>query len=111
MFLGLAVAGTFLPLLPTTPFLLLATYFFAKSSPRVHRWLLNSRWFGPLIQDWEERRAISLRTKFKAIVIVIVSISLTLYFVQPNRFVTGLILSMVALGLFVIWRIPTYRQA
>lgn len=110
MFLGLAVAGIFLPLLPTTPFLLLAAYFFAKSSPGVHRWLLNSRWFGPLIQDWEKRRAISIRTKFKAIVIVLLSISLTLFFAQPNRFVTGLLLSIVAVGLFVIWRIPTYRR-
>jgi len=62
-----------------------------------------------MIRDWEQRRAIPVRTKLKAVIIVILSISLTLFLVQPGPVVTGLILGLVAMGLFVIWRIPTYR--
>lgn len=103
------MVGIILPLLPTTPFLLLAAYFFAKSSPRLHRWLLNSRWFGPLIQDWETRRAIPFRTKVKAIVIVIVSIGFTIWLVQPGTIAVILMLVLVGIGLLVIIQIPTYR--
>lgn len=107
-FLGLAIVGAVLPLLPTTPFLLVAAYFFARSSPRVHRWLINSRWFGPLIRDWETRRAIPFRTKIKAIAVVIVSISITIWLVQPGTMAVILMLALVSVGIFVILRIPTY---
>src|SRR5690606_8396288 len=49
---GLALAGVVLPLLPATPFLLLAAFAFTRSSPRLHAWLLGHRHFGPLIEDW-----------------------------------------------------------
>jgi uncharacterized membrane protein YbaN (DUF454 family) len=61
--LGLAVAGALLPLLPTTPFVLLAAFCFARSSPRLHRWLLHNRRFGPLILAWRDQRAIPARAK------------------------------------------------
>lgn len=61
--LGAAGAGLFLPLLPTTPFLLLAAACFARSSARLHAWLLAHRAFGPILEDWEQRRAIRRRTK------------------------------------------------
>ncbi len=60
---GLAMAGAVLPLLPTTPFLLLAAFGFARSSPRLHAWLLGHKRFGPLIADWRDHGAISRRTK------------------------------------------------
>jgi uncharacterized membrane protein YbaN (DUF454 family) len=55
--------GAFLPLLPTTPFVLLAALCFSRSSPRLEHWLLNHRRFGPLIQDWRAHQAIPLRAK------------------------------------------------
>jgi uncharacterized membrane protein YbaN (DUF454 family) len=60
---GLGVVGIFVPLLPTTPFLLLAAACFARSSPRLHAWLLNNRWFGSYIRHYREHRAISLPAK------------------------------------------------
>lgn len=67
LFLGLAVMGVFLPLLPTTPFVLLAAACFAKSSQRMHRWILANETFGPMVRDWEERGCVSYRVKTIAI--------------------------------------------
>ena len=61
LFLGLALLGVFLPLLPTTPFVLVAAACFAQSSERMHRWILTNRTFGPMVRDWEEKRCVSCR--------------------------------------------------
>ncbi|WP_306114154.1 MULTISPECIES: YbaN family protein [unclassified Roseovarius] len=61
--LGLGVIGIALPLLPTVPFILLAAFCFARSSERLHAWLMAHRRFGPMIDDWNERGAISLPVK------------------------------------------------
>lgn len=63
IFVGLAFIGAFLPVLPTTPFLILAAACFSKSSPRLESWLLEHRSFGPALRDWRLRGAISARTK------------------------------------------------
>ena len=67
LFLGLGLLGVLLPVLPTTPFLLLAAGSFAKSSPRLHGWLLAHRTFGPPIRNWEENGAISRKAKRLAV--------------------------------------------
>ncbi|MYG13999.1 MAG: DUF454 domain-containing protein [Gammaproteobacteria bacterium] len=65
--LGLGALGVLLPLLPTTPFLILAAYFFSRSSQRMHAWLLNHRVFGPPIENWRTHRAISTGAKLAAL--------------------------------------------
>ncbi len=64
---GLGVLGAFLPLLPTTPFLLVAAWAFGRSSLRLRRWLYESRLFGPLLQNWQRHGAIPLWAKGLAV--------------------------------------------
>lgn len=63
---ALGAIGIFLPLLPTVPFLLLATFCFARSSERLHTWLITHKTLGPPILDWQEKGAISRRAKWTA---------------------------------------------
>lgn len=67
LFVGLGVLGVLLPLLPTTVFLLLAAYCFARSSPTLHDWLLGHRILGPFILNWQDYGAISARAKLLAV--------------------------------------------
>ncbi len=70
---ALAVAGVVLPLLPTTPFVLLAAFFASKGSPAFARWLEEHPQFGPAITDWQERRAIPAKAKALACGMMILS--------------------------------------
>ncbi len=63
---GFGLIGVVLPLIPTVPFMLLAAFFFAKSSERLHGWLLEHRVFGSAIGDWQTRGAINLKGKRRA---------------------------------------------
>lgn len=78
-FLALGLLGIVLPVLPTTPFLLLAAAAFAKSSPRLHRWLLDHPSLGPPIRNWEEHGAISIGAKRLALTTMAVVFSLSLW--------------------------------
>ncbi|AYD02030.1 YbaN family protein [Neorhizobium sp. NCHU2750] len=73
LFVALGVIGAFLPVMPTTPFLLLAVACFARSSPRLEAWLMNHKTFGPSLRNWRERGAISKRAKIMAISLMSVS--------------------------------------
>ncbi len=64
---GLGALGAVLPLMPTVPFLLVAVFCFARSSPALEQRILNHHYFGPQVRDWHERRAISRKTKLIAI--------------------------------------------
>jgi uncharacterized protein len=67
---GCGIIGAVLPLIPTTPFLLVAAYAFAKSSPRFHGWLLNHRHFGPLIANWQRNGSIDPTSKRLALIVM-----------------------------------------
>ena len=67
---GIGVVGVVVPLLPTTPFLLLAAYCFLRGSPRWHAWLLGNRVFGRYIHDYLTQRAVPRRTKIAALVVL-----------------------------------------
>ncbi len=66
MSLGLGILGIFLPLMPTTVFVLMAAWCFAKSSPRLHTWLADSKVFGVIITQWESRRCIPQKARYLA---------------------------------------------
>ena len=78
---ALGVLGVFMPVLPTTPFLLLAAICFARSSERFYHWLLNNRWFGEYIKNYREGRGIPLRIKILTLIALWLTIGFTTLFV------------------------------
>ncbi|MCB0384036.1 MAG: YbaN family protein, partial [Bdellovibrionales bacterium] len=78
----LGVIGAFLPMLPTTPFMLLAAYFFSKGSPRFYNWLVNLKYFGPQIKDWREHGVIGIKAKVLANVVLLALLFGYHYFAQ-----------------------------
>jgi hypothetical protein len=101
VFLGLAALGIVVPVLPTTPFVLLAAACYLRASARLHDRLLRSRTFGPTIMAWQEHRAIPPRAKAVAIAMVILTFGLSIAFaVEPPLLRAGL----AALGVvLVVW--------
>ena len=105
--LALGVLGIVLPLLPTTPFVLLSAFCFSKSSARFHQWLLNHRVFGPLVKDWQRHGVIQLKAKILATVSMVAMISVSLYFVSiPAVYVASIVLMMSGVLVF-IWTRPS----
>ncbi|MTI15023.1 YbaN family protein [Sansalvadorimonas verongulae] len=73
------IIGIVLPVLPTTPFILLAAWCFARSSERFHTWLVNHRHFGKLISDWEKYRGITQKNKNRAYWVIALGAAFSLY--------------------------------
>ncbi len=107
----LAVLGIFLPLLPTTPFLLLAAFCYARGSVRFYSWLLNSPTFGPVIRNWREDRSVELKHKLMAIALITLSISTSVLFFVPNIYGKILLSLLGAAWIVVMLRIPTRRSS
>jgi uncharacterized membrane protein YbaN (DUF454 family) len=105
--LVLAVAGTILPLLPTTPFILLASWCFYRGSPRIHAWLHRSTWFGPTLDDWHHYHGIRRSLKYRAIMMVAAVVTATLLFNALPWYFQYLTIALVAWGLYTIWTVPT----
>ncbi len=95
------IVGIILPLLPTTPFLLLAAACYARSSERFYNGLLANRWFGPPIREWREEHTVSTRSKRNAVIIVLLSFIPTILFIVEIP-LARIILSGMALGLIMI---------
>lgn len=96
----LGVLGIFLPILPTTPFLLLAALCYARSSKRFYTWLLNNRWFGNYIRNYREKRAIPLKIKVSSITILWVTILVSAIFFVPFIWVK-ILLIFIATGVTI----------
>jgi uncharacterized membrane protein YbaN (DUF454 family) len=105
--LALGVAGIFLPLLPTTPFVLLAAACYARGSSRFHGWLLANRTFGPMIREWQEHRSIPYRTKLTAVALMSLTLGVSIvFFVEPVWLKLALAAMGVVLGVW-LYRMPS----
>jgi hypothetical protein len=107
---ALGLAGVFVPLMPTTPFLLLAAACYVRGSERHYRWLLNHRLLGPFLRNYREKRAIPRRAKLAALALMWGSITLTAW--RVDRPVVTAVLIAVAAGVSVfLLRVPTLRDS
>ncbi len=103
----LGLIGVVLPLLPTTPFLLLAAFCFSRSSERLHQYLLNHPWFGQLIRDWENHGVIPFKAKLLATSMMLVMVSYPLLFKSFHLGLKGLAAATVVGALVFIWSRPS----
>jgi uncharacterized membrane protein YbaN (DUF454 family) len=105
--LALGLIGVVLPGLPTTPFVLLAAACYAKASPRLHGWLLNHRFMGPMIRDWETHRSLTRRTKTVAQASMVLMVGLSAWGFRTQPLVLAALLIAAVIGVVVVARIPT----
>ena len=103
---GLAALGAFLPLLPTTPFVLLAAGAYARSSPRFHHWLMSNRLFGPFLRDWYEHRAIPRRARVLSVGLVVVFLGSAILFVVDSTVARGVLAVIGVAVITFLLRLP-----
>lgn len=109
--LGGGFLGIFLPLLPTTPFVLLAAFCFSKGSKSLHRWLLTQRTFGPLIRDWHEHGLIRRHIKWLSVGLIVLLMGYPIVFRDvPVALKTVMLLVGIAIIGF-IWSRPSEPQS
>lgn len=106
---GLGVVGAFLPVMPTTPFLLVALWAFSKSSPRLQQWLMNHPRYGATLRDWHEYGAIGTNIKVIAVIAMLASIVM-LMTITDNLIVISIHATVITLtALFILSR-PCARR-
>lgn len=107
---GLGLLGIFLPLLPTTPFLLLASACFARGSTRLHTWLRSNPMFGRYLSDWEDGKGIPVRGK--AVVLIVMWASMAYSITRVPYLILQILLGCIGLcvSVYLLRFVPTYRQ-
>ncbi|MEL5893146.1 YbaN family protein [Bacteroides sp. GD17] len=104
--LALGIIGIFVPLLPTTPFLLLTAALYFRGSPRLYQWLLNHKYFGTYIRNFRENKAIPLRAKVISLLLMWGTMLYCIFFLIPLTWIKVLLL-LVAAG--VTWHILSFK--
>lgn len=104
--LALGIIGIVLPGLPTTPFVLLAALCWAKASPRFHHWLYHHRYFGPMVQNWDEKRAVPRRAKYFAFAMMTFSCLLLLWRFPEQWWVAAGVAAVCLASAVWMWRLP-----
>lgn len=106
---GLGVLGMFLPLMPTTVFLLMAAYCYSRSSDRFHTWLMTNRLFGRYISDYKAKRGMSVRHKVTTLLTLWISIGVSIWLMGGGLWSTLILAAIaVAITVHILW-IKTYR--
>jgi uncharacterized membrane protein YbaN (DUF454 family) len=108
--LVLGAVGILLPVLPTTPFLLLALACYCRSSERMTHWMLNNRYFGKYIRNYREGKGIPLKTKLFALAILWAAMVYSAFFVIPILIAQIILFTIAAAVTIHLVRLPTYRN-
>lgn len=106
VYIVLAGAGAVLPLLPTTPFVLLTSYHLSRASPRLDRALRESRLFGPVLRDWHDRGGVRPWVKWVATTVVVACVAGFLLLREGGGYAGIALVALAAIGLVVVWRLP-----
>ncbi|TDO98995.1 YbaN family protein [Marinomonas balearica] len=106
----IGIIGIFLPLLPTTPLVLLAAWCFSRSSTRFHNWLINHKYFGPIVRDWQSGEGIPKKVRNRALLVMWLGMSLSMLIVWRFWATVGLITIGVCVSLYML-RMPLKQDA
>lgn len=109
-FLVMTLLGILLPVLPATPFLLLASWFLLRSSPALHERLHRSRLFGPFLRDWDRYHAVRLSVKVTAVAMMIGGAAISYTFGHLSDAAKIALVVLAATGVIVVLRIPVIRD-
>ncbi len=109
-FIILGAIGAVLPLLPTTPFLILALACFAESSPRFHQMLLNNKWFGPPLAQWQNTKTIRREIKSKVMLLITVSFSISIVVLAGRIGLQLMLVVIYMILLFYVFRIKVSNR-
>ena len=107
----LGMIGVFLPVLPTTPFLLLAAVCYARSSRRFYHWLLTNRWCGEYVRNYREGRGISLKQKIITATLLWLTIIYSVWFVVSQSWIKVILLGIAVAVTIHLIKIRTFRPA
>lgn len=110
VFVALGMIGIIVPMMPTTPFLLLALALFSRSSPLLYAWVYRSRLFGPILQEWQQHRAIRPHVRYTALAAVLLGVGFTCVGSDIHAAAKGLACIGGAIGLAVVFRLPVRRD-
>lgn len=111
LFVIAGVPGLVLPLMPGTPLLLLAAFFYSIGSEKFFIWLLTNRWFGDYMYSWWHSHGIPLHIKVKVSALLVVSFAVTILFIMPPIFLAQITLAAIGTGVIIyIWSQPTSTE-
>jgi hypothetical protein len=103
----LGVIGAFLPILPTTPFILFAAWCFARSSERFHKWIIDNKYFGPIITDWENGNGISRKIRTRALLMMWFSLCFSMLVIR-QWWAVLLLSSIGIIATLYLFKQPSY---
>lgn len=102
--------GVFLPVIPTTPFILLSAWCFFQSSEKFYQWVVSNETFGPTIENYQEGKGITRRTKIRAVGMMWLTITLSVYFYISNLYLIAF-LYLIAISVTIyLYRLPTIKE-
>jgi len=109
-FVLLGALGVVLPILPTTPFMLLALGLFANSSPRFHQMLLDNPWFGTILKQWEESKTVTRQIKINASLLLVVSFSISIILLLGKLKLQVMLALIGIIFLVFIWKLKERQK-
>ena len=109
--LALGIIGLFVPGLPTTPFVLLSAALYAKSSEKLYNWLLNNKYLGPRIKNYQRQKGVTLKAKYRIIALMITMVLISSFIILNVLVLQIIILSAGAIGAIVVrFIVPTAKE-
>lgn len=106
---GAGVIGIYVPLLPTTPLILLALFCFSKSSDRFHQWLVNTNVYKKYVKEFQETRAVSFASKIKILLFLYVSVGISIYFIDYRFIRLGLVGMLILQTYVLLFKVKTRK--